>query len=86
MIFTGILNLAYAALTGIVSLLPVSTGLPAGISDAFLYIINAINSMSFIIPVGALFTALGIMVAFEFGLWTFFGLLWVWRRLPFVGR
>lgn len=86
MIGAFILEGAYQLFSWIISALPDSTGLPEGFSSAVIYMFSAINSFSYIIPVGALFNAMIIVALYEGVVWTFFGILWVWKRIPFIGK
>jgi hypothetical protein len=86
MIVTFLLTMAADFLTGLISILPSSTGLPSGISSALTYMIGAINSMSYIINVSALFGALVVVVGFEAGLWAIHAVQWIYKRIPFLGR
>ncbi len=65
---------------------PASTSLPSGITSALTYVGVAVNSVSFIIPVDSLFTALGIVIGYEGIMWLFHGTLWVWKKIPIIGR
>jgi len=49
----------------LIALLPNSSGLPTGISDALTYILTKLNAISFLIPVSVLLTCLGIAITFE---------------------
>lgn len=86
MIGSFILEGAYQFFSWIISALPDSTGLPEGFSAALTYIFSAINAFSFIIPVDALFNSMIIVALYEGVVWTFFGILWVWKRVPFLGK
>lgn len=86
MIVTFFLTIAYAFISGLIGLLPASTGLPAGISTALAYIINSLNSFSYLIPVGALLGSLAVVILYEGGIWAFHGIIWIWKRLPFIGH
>lgn len=86
MIISFLLQSAYGFFSFLIGVLPDSTGLPQGLQDAFTLVFGAIQTVSYLIPVDSLFTALGIVVAYEVALWLFFGFLWVWKRIPFIGR
>ena len=86
MIITFLLQVAYTFINTLLRVLPNSSGLPSGMHDALTYIIGGINSFSYIIPVAALFAALGTVVLYEAGVWGFHAVMWVWKRLPFIGR
>lgn len=86
MIISFLLTAADGFFSWILGILPDSEGLPEGISDAFELIFAALNAMSFIIPVSSLFTAITIVVSYELVMWAFFAFLWVWKRIPFLGK
>lgn len=86
MIITLLLTIAYQILSALTSVLPASEGLPTAVSDALAYVGTAINSVSYLIPVGSLFGALALVVTYEAAVWAFHGVMWVWKRIPFIGR
>ncbi len=85
MILTFLILILTSTLTFIFSFLPVSS-LPTGVSDSLNYISSALNQVTYLIPVDSLFTAIGIVVIYEASIWAFFGLMWIWKRIPFIGR
>lgn len=86
MILSFILEGAYHIFSWLIAALPDSTGLPEGFSNALIYIFSAVNSFSFLIPVDALFNSMIIVALYEGVIWTFFGILWVWKRIPWLGK
>jgi len=85
MISTFFITIGSYIMTFLHAVLPASTALPEGISDALEYVGSAINSISFIIPVDALFGALVIVIGYEAAMWLFHGVLWVWHKIPILG-
>lgn len=67
-------------------LLPASEGLPSTISNALIYIASAVNSVSYIVPVSALFDSLLIVVTYQAAMWIFRGVVWIWNKTPIIGK
>lgn len=86
MIITFLLQFAAAFVQGFANLTSGVATLPSGISGSFAYVVNAANSLNYIIPTGALFISLGIVMAYEAAIWTFKGAVWVYRHIPFIGH
>lgn len=86
MISTFFLSLGTSILTLIIGYLPVSTGLPTDLTTTLVSLAGYINSFSFLFPVNTLFTVVVFVLTFETIWWGFFGLLWLWKRLPFIGK
>jgi len=68
------------------SVLPASEGLPASVSSALEFVGTSVNGISYLIPVGALFGALAMVIGYEAVIWIFHGILWVWKKIPIIGR
>jgi len=81
-ILIGFVGFLYDALEAI---LPVGN-LPPTFAGAITSINSALNAFSYVLPVGVMLGTLGVVVGFEFVVWSFTGLHWLWRRLPFVGK
>lgn len=86
MIVTFILQLAYGFFSGIQSLFSGVSVLSPAIISAITSILDGVNNFSYLIPVSSLFAALGIVVVFEFVLWSFRGFVWIYRHIPFIGH
>lgn len=86
MILTFLLNIASWFATGWASLTVGVATLPSGLTGAIAYAVNAINSLNYLIPTDALFTALGIVMTYEAAIWTFKGAVWIYRHIPFIGH
>lgn len=86
MIVTLILTIVYSFLAFIVGALPNGSTLPAGLSSAITFALYSANMLDYIIPVNSLLGALGIVLAVEFALWGFHGVMWVYRHIPFIGH
>lgn len=86
MIISFLLESAYLLFGWVLDLLPESTGLPEGVESAFDTVFSAMNSISYIFPVDTAFTVVGIVIGYELIIWSFFAFMWVWKRIPFLGK
>jgi len=66
--------------------LPSSSSLPSALSDALEYVGTALNSVSYLLPVTALFASLAIVIGYEASIWLYHGILWTWKKIPFIGK
>jgi len=86
MIITLLLQIASSFFQGLAGL---STGLatmPQGMTDAFGFVVNASNTLNYILPMGTLYTVLGVVLAVEAAIWLFEGAVWIYRHIPFIGH
>jgi hypothetical protein len=81
MITTFILTLFNSFLSFLLQFLPTGT-LPSGLVSAIGYFWSAINSFSYIFPVGTLLLALLFLVAFDFAIVFWHFIQWVIRKIP----
>jgi len=86
MITTFIILIGNTIFDLLLNVLPTSTALPQSLTDAINYISYSLNQVSYLIPVGHLFVALVIVLGFEAVMWGFFAFLWIWKRIPFLGK
>jgi len=86
MISSFFITVGASLLAFAVSALPLATSLPTAISDSLADVGSSINAVSYLIPVGSLFGALFIVVGYEAVIWLFHAFMWVWKRIPFIGR
>jgi len=86
MITSFFISVGGLLITALAAILPASSGLPGAVVAAFTAIGAAVNNVSFLIPVGALFAAVAIVAGYEAVIWLWHGALWVWRRIPIIGR
>jgi len=86
MITSFILSIVYSFFSFLISFLPAGTTLPTGFSSSLSYITYAANTLNYIIPISALFVTLTVVLAVELAIWTFQGLMWVYRHIPFIGH
>lgn len=70
----------------LLGVLPAGTALPTQVSDALTYVMTALNSLTYILPVANIFYALFIIIAYEAVMWGFHAVVWVWKRIPIIGR
>jgi len=69
-----------------IAVLPVSSGLPVDLQSSLESIAASVNSFNFLFPVSTLFDVVGFTLAFEVLWWTFWGIFWLYKRLPFIGK
>jgi len=86
MIITILLQFAASFISGLQNLLSGGASLDSHITSSITFILDSINGMSYLIPVSSLFSALAIVVGFEFVLWGFRGGVWIYRHIPFIGH
>jgi len=81
MITTVILLAFNAFLAFLVVLLPSGT-LPTAISAAFAYFIGLANAWSYVIPIGTLLQAAGVVLVFDSAMLLWHFINWVIRKIP----
>ena len=86
MILTFLFSLVQYFFSGLQSLFSGVSTLPTVITGSITYILDSLNSLSFILPVSAILNAFTIVVGFEFVFWTFRGAVWIYRHIPFIGH
>lgn len=86
MISSFFISLGAGILGLVIGVLPLSEGLPADIESTLISIASYINVFSYIFPVGSLFSAVTVVLAFELLWWAFWGVMWIWKRIPILGR
>jgi len=86
MISTFFIAIGGFVFTALATVLPASEGLPSGIQSALELVASSLNAIGYILPISALFTALGIIVSYEAAIWIYHGILWVWKKIPIIGR
>lgn len=85
MILTLLINMVSFLFAGLETILPIGT-LPSQFSDALNTVVYAVNGLSYLLPIGDIVTCLKIVVAYELIVWGYYGVLWLWKRVPFIGR
>jgi len=81
MIVTFLLTILNTFMQGVLSILPDSTGLPSGITDAVHFAIYQISQWTFIFPISTVLTILGYTILIEFALWGFHGATWIYNKI-----
>jgi len=81
MIVTLILNIFYAFVTLLLSILPVGN-LPEGFIEGLNYFWGVINTFSYIIPVDTMLQALLVVLAFDLAILLWHFLQWIIRKIP----
>jgi len=85
MIASFFISLGATFLGLITGVLPESN-LPTEVTTALESVASALNSFSFLIPVTAIFSVVTFVLTFEIMWFAFWGLVWVYKRLPFIGK
>jgi len=85
MILTFLINFASVAINGMANLLPVG-GLPTWIGSALVAVASGLNAWSYLFPVNTILTVLTFVVLYETLVWGWHGVLWLWKKLPFIGK
>jgi len=85
MITTFFINIATALFSGLLGVLPTSS-LPDEVIQALQTVATSVNAFSFLIPVGSIFSVVLFVLTFEAIWFAFWGFIWLWKRLPFVGK
>jgi len=81
MILTLFLNFGFLLVTGLFALLP-SGSLPPEILGGVNYFVGIVNSFSYVIPVGALFSAFALVVSVDIAILLWHFINWVIRKIP----
>ena len=84
MIFTIPLTLVYLLLLGLISVLPVSSGLPDIISSSFAYLWGFLWNLDFVVPVSTLISLLSLTLGFELAIFTWDAVHWILRKIPML--
>ncbi len=85
MIFTALILFVGLLFQGLATILP-DTALSTDIVSALNSVGYAINAFSYILPVSAIFNALLIVIGYEGIMWLYHATLWIWKKLPFIGK
>jgi len=86
MISSFFISIGSSILTLIIGVLPTSSGLSSEITNSLISLSGYINAVSYLFPVGALLSAVSFIVSFEVIWFIFWGSIWVWKRIPFIGK
>lgn len=84
MIFTIPFYLFYAFLLGLISVIPTASPLPVYISSGFNYVFGFMGGFDFILPISQLPLALVIGLGYSLVVFTWAGVHWVLRKIPFL--
>jgi len=85
MISSFFISLGTALLSGLVAVLPTAS-LPAAVLSAIETIGTSLNAFSFIVPVATIFAVFSFVLGFEILWFAFWGFVWIWKRLPIIGK
>lgn len=84
MIFTIPITIIFFLISGLINLLPVSSGLPVAISQGFQYVFGFLYAFDFIMPVSSLILVLGLSLGFELAIQIWHGVHWILRKIPIL--
>lgn len=77
MITNAILLLVATAISSLAVILPVATGLPLGISAAFIWLVNSTYAFDYIVPVSTMWAVVAAMIPLLGAMFAWYGLQWV---------
>jgi len=86
MITSGLIYIASLTLSLILAIFPESTGLPTEFTDAITTISGYVGILDPLVPITTLATAVGIVLLYEATIFGFRGLVWIYARIPFLGK
>jgi len=86
MITSAFLYLASVTLGLILAVFPASTGLPAEFSTAISTLSGYVGILDPLVPITTLANALAIVLLYEATIFAFRGLVWVYGKIPFIGK
>jgi len=85
MIVGAIISFAYVALSGVIALLPDSTGLPTAVHTAAVGLGGYVGLIDAIAPIETVALTTALAFSFEIAFFGFRTLKWVVSHIPFVG-
>lgn len=85
MIIDALLNLIYYIVSVILFIFPESDGLPSDVSDSLVELGGYVGVLEPILPVTTVATIFALIVTYEIVLFTFKGVMWLWRFVPLIG-
>jgi len=86
MITSGIIYLASITLGLILAVFPNSNGLPAEFETAVTTIASYVGILDPLVPITTLASAFAIVLLFEATIFAFRGIVWIYARVPFLGK
>lgn len=85
MITNAILQLAYFVISGVINLLPTSTGFPSDVHTAMSGLGGYMAIWNPLVPVATMLTCLGIVFSVEIAVFGFKTVKWLISHIPFIG-
>jgi len=85
MILTAIINFAYFLVSGIISILPASSGFPTAAHTAMAGLGGYLAIWSPVLPITTLITCLGIVFSVEIAIFGFKTFKWILSHIPWIG-
>jgi hypothetical protein len=85
MIFTALINASVFIANLILSVFPSSTGLPAEVNDAVVFLGGYVGILDPIVPLSTLSTVLTLIIGYELTVFGFKGFRWIFSHVPMIG-
>jgi len=85
MITSGFIYLSAYLLGLLLSVFPLSTGLPTQFTEALNYIAGYVGILDPLVPIDTLGTTVGLILAYELLIFAFRGFRWVISHVPLIG-
>jgi len=86
MIFSAFLYVATFILGLVLAVFPASSGLPTEYSTAIASLTGYVGMFDPIVPIATLAQAVGIVLFFEATIFAFRGTMWIYHKIPFIGK
>jgi len=86
MIITALISLASVIIGLVISVFPTSTGLPTEVTAAITTLSGYVGILDPLVPISTLAQALSVILLYELTIFTFRGTLWVYSKIPFLGK
>jgi len=86
MIISGFIYLATLVIGLILAVFPVSNGLPIEFTNAISTLTGYVGILDPLVPIATLAQAVAIILLYEAVIFTFRGTVWIYQRIPFIGK
>jgi len=86
MLTSFLITIASSILGVILNVFPSSPGLPEEFHNALATLTGYVGILDPLVPIQTLATALSIIFLYEFTVFSFKGLAWVYHKVPFIGK
>lgn len=86
MITSAFIYLAVGIVSLILAVFPASSGLPVEFTNAITSLTGYVGILDPLVPISTLAQAVGIILLYEATIFAFRGTIWVYQRIPFIGK